>query len=200
MTQDRIPVPDPTRVLAFEDALSHVDRMLDRSHASENFVRLFMRHEQQRRAFVQVGLLRSTDVDKVMQELILVAWRKFSTLADHDYLLSWLCLIARYQVLKYRRKFARERRVLDNSMVELSAAEADSELPLHGRQLAAWEDRVASFTEERRQLLKTANRSGLTVRALAKPWDRGVNWLYKTLVRMRWDLLAWIHHKLEAQG
>jgi RNA polymerase sigma-70 factor (ECF subfamily) len=173
--------------------------MSNRSPASEDFLWVLMRHEQ-RRAFVQVGLPRATDIDKVIQEVSLVAWRKFSTLADHDHLLSWLCLIARYQVLKYRRKFARDRRLLDNSMVELLAAEADSELPLRGRQLAAWADPVASFTKERRQLLKIANRSGQTVRALAKPWDRGVNWLYKTLVRIRWDLLAWIHHKLEAQG
>ena len=174
--------------------------MPDSHPASADFLRLFMRHELQIRAFIRACLPRASDVDEVMQEVSLVAWKKFASLSDHSQFVSWLCLIARYEILKYRRKFARDRLVLDDAMVALLAAEADSELPLRGRQLAALEDCVERLSEERRQLLKTAYSSGQTVRALAEQWGRTENSLYKTLVRIRLDLLQCINHKLEAQA
>ena len=174
--------------------------MPDSHPASEDFLRLFMRHELQIRAFIRACLPRASDVDEVMQEDSLVAWKKFASLSDHSQFVSWLCLIARYEILKYCRKFARDRLVLDDAMVALVAAEADSELPLRGRQFAALEDCVERLSEERRQLLKTAYSSGQTVRALAEQWGRTENSLYKTLVRIRLDLLQCINHKLEAQA
>jgi RNA polymerase sigma-70 factor (ECF subfamily) len=46
----------------------------------EDFLRLFLRHEAELRAFVRACLPRAADVDEVMQEVSLVAWRKFAAL------------------------------------------------------------------------------------------------------------------------
>ena len=47
------------------------------------------------------------DVDDVMQEVSVAALRKFSTLDDHSAFGAWACLIARYELLSARRRFAR---------------------------------------------------------------------------------------------
>ena len=43
-----------------------------------------------------------------MQEVSLVAWRKFPTLTDPAQFPRWGCVIARYEILKFRRTHARD--------------------------------------------------------------------------------------------
>lgn len=76
------------------------DRMPD--HLHEAFLRLFTRCEPELRAFVRSCLPRPQDVDEVMQEVSLVAWRKFGDLDDRGRFAPWACLIARYEILKLR--------------------------------------------------------------------------------------------------
>ena len=48
------------------------------------FLRLFTSHEPKLRAFVRSCLPRRQDADEVMQEVSLVAWRKFGDLDDRS--------------------------------------------------------------------------------------------------------------------
>ena len=70
----------------------------------EQFVRLIMRHDRAIRAYLRSLLPASTDVDEVMQEVGVVAWRKFGELDDPNNFRRWVCVIARYEVLMHRRK------------------------------------------------------------------------------------------------
>ena len=74
--------------------------MADELH--EAFLRLFTRCEPELRAFGRSCLPRPQDVDEVMQEVSLVAWRKSGDLDDRGRFAPWACLIARYEILKYR--------------------------------------------------------------------------------------------------
>ena len=65
--------------------------MADELH--EAFLRLFTRCEPELRAFVRSCLPRLQDVDEVMQEVNLVAWRKFGDLDDRGRFAPWACLI-----------------------------------------------------------------------------------------------------------
>ena len=90
----------------------------------EAFLRLWMQHEPELRAFVRSCCPNAQEVDDVMQEVSVAALRKFSTLDDHSAFGPWACLIARYELLTARRRFARDRLVLDEDIVELLAEEA----------------------------------------------------------------------------
>ena len=74
-----------------------------------------------------------------MQEVCLVAWRKFSELDDPDSFRPWVCVISRYEVLMYRRKKARDRFVLDEEIALFIAEEGFEELVVRERQLEALE-------------------------------------------------------------
>lgn len=73
----------------------------------EQFVRLFAQYEGNVRAFVTSLLPNWEGVDEVMQETSIVLWRKFDEF-DPDRpgskFTDWAFMIARYEVLKYRRK------------------------------------------------------------------------------------------------
>ena len=56
-------------------------------------------------AFVRSCCPRAQEVDEVMQDVSIAAWRKFSSLEDHDAFGAWACMIARYELLMTRRRF-----------------------------------------------------------------------------------------------
>ena len=87
-----------------DDRHPHSNEAMD-SH--EEFLRLWTHHEPELRAFVRSCCPRAQEVDEVLQDVSIAAWRKFSTLDDHAAFGPWACLIARYELLMARRRFAR---------------------------------------------------------------------------------------------
>lgn len=164
-----------------------------------DFLRLFLRHEPELRAFVRACLPRAADVDEVMQEVSLVAWRKFSLLTDPAQFPRWVCLIARFEILKQRRKIARDRLVLDDAVIELLIAEGAEEMPLRERQLRALDDCVAKLPPDRRQVVLAAYASETTIRSLAERLGRTENSLYQLLARTRQELLRCVERTLAGQ-
>ena len=154
----------------------------------EAFLRLFTRHEPELRAFVRSCLPRLQDVDEVMQEVSLVAWRKFGDLDDRSRFASWACLIARYEILKYRRAHARNRILLDEAVIEALADEAAAEMPLHQRRLVALESCFEKLPEARRELAIAAYTPGASQKKIAQQMGRTEGALYQLLSRIRQEL------------
>ena len=119
----------------------------------ELFVRLIMRHDRPIRAFLRGSLPTAADVDEVMQEVSVIAWRKFGQLDDPNGFRRWVCVIARYEVLMHRRKKARDRLVLGQEIEQLIAEEGLEELELREQQLKALEGCLDKLPKERSQLV-----------------------------------------------
>jgi RNA polymerase sigma-70 factor (ECF subfamily) len=78
----------------------------------EAFLRLFSRFEGNLRAFVASLIPTWDGVDEVLQESSVVLWRKFDQFdsqGEESSFLDWAFMIARYEVLKYRRRRATDR-------------------------------------------------------------------------------------------
>ena len=160
----------------------------DTADPHETFLRLWMRHESELRAFVRSCCPKAQEVDDVMQEVSVAALRKFSTLDDHSAFGAWACLIARYELLSARRRFARDRLVLAEDVVALLADEGAKELPLRQRQLRALDHCIKKLPRERRELALTAYAKDTTIRELATQLKRTEGSLYQLLSRIRKEL------------
>lgn len=164
----------------------------DRKHEAvvphEAFLRLWLRHEPELRAFVRSCCLKAEEVDDVMQEVSVAALRKFSTLDDHAAFGPWACLIARYELLSARRRFARDRLVLAEDVVELLAEEGTRELPLRQRQLKVLDQCIERLPRERRELALAAYGKDTTIREMARQLKRTEGSLYQLLARIRMEL------------
>ena len=154
----------------------------------EAFLRLWMQHEPELRAFVRSCCPKAQEVDDVMQEVSVAALRKFSTLDDHSAFGPWACLIARYELLAARRRFARDRMVLAEDVVQLLAEEGAKELPLRQRQLRALDQCIEKLPRERRELALAAYAKDTTIRELAAQLKRTEGSLYQLLARIRKEL------------
>jgi len=163
------------------------------------FVRLLMQHDRTIRAFLRGLLPTSADVDEVMQEVSVVAWRKFDQLDRPENFLRWACGIARYEVLTYRRGKARDRLVLGEDIETLMADEGLEELPQRKQQLAALEDCLNKLPVERRQLVLQAYSARGQLKSLAEKVGKSPEALYKLISRIRRQLLACVERFLAAE-
>jgi len=167
---------------------------------SEGFLRLWTHHEPELRAFVHACIPRAAEVDEVMQEVSLVAWRKFPTLEDHAHFPRWACLIARYEILMARRRHARGRLVLDEDIVAKLAEEGAEEMSVRQRQLEALDGCIAKLPRERRELALAAYAPGASMKELAAQLGRTENSLYQLLARIRQELLRCVERTLAQEA
>jgi len=156
---------------------------------AERFVRLFAEFEPQVRAFVRAGLPSVHDANEVMQEVSVVAWRKFASLENNEGFGRWLCVIARFEILKYRRTKARDRLVLDDELLETIAEEGQEELVCRASEIRNLQTCIEKLPEKHRHLVVQAYTQGQSKKALAAEIGKSQEAMYQLLSRLRLALM-----------
>jgi len=166
-----------------------------RDHQYNQFVRLFVRHERAVRGFVRSLLPSWADVDDVMQEVSLACWRKFDSFEqtgsaeESDEFTRWACMIGRFEVLRQRRKYARDRLVLSEDVIEMLAADAETRLEIADKERGAVENCLQQLSELEQRLLLSVHTPGDSVTRIAKEMDQKARRLYSKVNALR-DILA----------
>ena len=161
----------------------------------ELFVARFARHEPDLRRFIRSLLPSWSDVDEVLQQTAIVIWRKFDQYDPGTHFMKWACVIARFEVLAYRRKMARDRLVFREDVLELMADEGIEEVPARHREHAALEICLAGMPEKSRQFLTLAYTPGVKVKALAAEAGSSAASFYMRLKRLRHQLMQCMENK-----
>ena len=164
------------------------------------FVRLLMRSDRTIRAYLRSLLPTLEDVDEVMQEVSVVAWRKFDQLDDPENFRRWVCVIARYEVLMYRRKKARDRVVLENEIVNLIADEGLEELELREHQLSALEVCMEKLPAQKKQLVLRVYGEKQPVSLIASQMGKTPDAIYKMTSRVRHSLFECVRRSLAGES
>ncbi|MEM8671567.1 MAG: sigma-70 family RNA polymerase sigma factor [Planctomycetota bacterium] len=166
-----------------------------------HFVRLLAKHEPEIRAYIRASLPSSQDVAEVMQNVSLVAWNKFNLLenAEADFA-KWVCVIARFEIMKFRRGLARDRFVLDDDLVQKLCEEGEQEIDQRAEEIRHLEHCLEKLPEDRREIVIDAYRPGASIKELARGRGKKPDALYQLLRRIRQQLEACIHRQLELLG
>jgi RNA polymerase sigma-70 factor (ECF subfamily) len=171
--------------------------------AHETFVRLLLEHEPRVRGFIRGLVPTWNDVDEVVQQASLVAWRKFAQFDPQTNFGSWLMVIARFEALKHRRRVARGPLSFSADVWEILAAEADP--AAHAaesieRRRATLEECLALLGADRRRAVLEAHAPGVRMNELARRLGRGEQAFYKMIQRLRAALLDCMRRRLAAEG
>lgn len=134
----------------------------------EAFVELFTAHEQALRAFVRTLVPTWHDADEIVQEVALTAWRKFAEFEIGTSFISWICMIARFKALSYRRKMARDKLSFNSELLELMADEGLDESDKRKREYLALETCLAKLSEKQRRWVMLAYTPGFSVKEEAE--------------------------------
>ena len=179
------PSPRDPRVVAIDDS----------------FLRLFVRHEAALRAYARVMVPDWDAVDEVMQEASVVMWRKLGQLDSPDHFLPWGKAIVRFEALRARRKFARDRLVFSEELLAMladeSAAIAEEERVLEA---SALQRCLAKLSAAHRELILAPYAGAARVKALSEQSQRSANSLYKLLGRLRAKLQECVERELSIAG
>jgi RNA polymerase sigma-70 factor (ECF subfamily) len=140
------------------------------------------------------------DVDEVMQESSLVLWRKWSDFDPVSSFMQWGCVIARFEVLKHRRRMARDRHVFAADLIELLAEEGTEEIESLHAQRKALEGCLQELPENQRRIVMTSYAPGRTIKEAASDAGKSATALYKTLNRIRTALLECVNSTIKREG
>lgn len=165
----------------------------------EDFVRLLLEHEPQVRGFLRSLLPTCNDVDEVLQEASLVAWRKFADFQQGSAFGGWLLTIARFEALKHRRRMARTPLVFDDDVWEMLADEATEE-PVESSYGSHLEECLSKLKPEQRRLMLEVYSPGVVIRELALQSSKSEEAFYKSVQRMRALLLDCVSKSIARAG
>jgi RNA polymerase sigma-70 factor (ECF subfamily) len=155
----------------------------------EQFVRLFVAQEGRLRVLLRTLVPSLDDLDEVMQETSLAAWRKFSQFEPGTDFLAWTATIGRFEALRRRRERAAERLVFSDELCDLLAQEAIADTEILEAQRRALDACLGKLPEQKRQWLAAAYQPGANFREVAQQSGKTVEAFYKMLQRLR-EILA----------
>jgi len=136
----------------------------------------------------------------VLQETVLVLWRKADEASQAESFYAWAREVARLKVLSYLRDQKRDRHLFDAAYVE---SLADRSMAPSGNEsdLAAYLDECLQMrTQQERDLLRERYALGGSVNEMAKQRGLSPNKLSVTLCRLRHKLWDCVQRKLAAAG
>ncbi len=166
----------------------------------ERFVACFAKWEPDLRRFIRSLLPTADDTDEVLQRTAIAIWRKFDQFDPETNFMKWACVVARFEVLAYRRKMARDRLVFREEILELMAEESVGEMDHRRAEEEALERCLGQLPEGHRNLLTRAYTPGIRIADLAEEAGASAAALYTRLNRMRKGLLECMERNLAKEG
>jgi RNA polymerase sigma-70 factor, ECF subfamily len=166
----------------------------------EEFATLLARVDRALFAFVFAMAPNRDEAEELLQETRVVLWEKFDDFATGTNFLAWAYSVARLEVLKYRERCARHRRLFSNAAIEAISGEIRTSGDNVERRHAALQHCLGKLNARHGQLIRDRYVSGMSVDQLAVRLGRSCDAVYHSLSRIRRGLFECIERTLAAGG
>lgn len=168
---------------------------------NELFIKLLPKHDPSIRAYIRASIPDPADVADVMQNVSIIAWKKFAILETPETDFGkWVCVIARYEILKFRRGKARDRLILDPDIVDKLVEEGIEETAEREDWIKTLQLCLGKLPKSRRQLLLQAYHPDHSIKDIAKQMNKKSNALYQILSRLRLKLVDCIEKETSREN
>jgi len=162
----------------------------------QQFVRLYAANQRRIYAFVRVMVPSAVDADDVIQETLSVLWRKFDTFDPSTNFAAWAMQVARFEVLKWRQRYASRPRMFDVAVIEQLAENAEAISDSVDDRFEALQRCLAQLSETNRRLLQLHYERELPVKTIAELFKRSSKTIYRMLGQVHRSLLGCIRRTL----
>jgi len=169
--------------------------------SEELFIQLFAQNERHIRAFVRSMGLDWTSVDDVVQTVSLIMWRKWDQFDPDTDFMKWARVIARFEVLKFRRTMARDRHVFRGDLMDLladAALERDAQVS-NERYVECLQACLDTLPAKSRELIRATYEGDKSIKEVAAEVGKSATALYKALDRIRKQLQGCIEVRLATE-
>lgn len=171
----------------------------------EKFVTLIARHERRVRGFVSTLVRYRNDIDEVVQQTFLTAWRKIGDFRckevslDEDFV-RWLCTIARFESLAYIRKHSNSRLFFSSELVsQLADMQMRDATLIEDRQEALWAC-IEKLAPKQKDMVRRYYRVNMSAADIAEQDGVTRQAIFKMLRQIRKILARCVEKSLVSQG
>lgn len=164
----------------------------------ERFLSLYSVNQKRIFAFILTLVPRRVDAEDVLQQTAMDMWKLFDRFEAGSSFVTWGITIARYRVLKYRRKRQRAGLVsfLNDEAFQL-VLENEAKYPDSSNlQLPALEGCIQRLNEHERLLLIQRYEDGQTYRNMAEKLNCSIQMVYKRMAIIHTNLLRCIRQTM----
>lgn len=166
----------------------------------DQFLRLYVSHEEALLGFVRTLVPSRDDAREVMQEVAVVLWQRLGDLDDLANFRLWAFGVARFKAMAWLRDRSRDRLVFDEDVLELLADEVSEHADAYEAECRALQSCVEKLNPAQRKLLDAAYAPGARIDALAAQAGRSAMSFYKALHRIRLALIDCTQRMLIQEG
>lgn len=172
--------------------------------SQDEFIVLIARHERRVRGFVGTLVRQREDVDEIVQQSCLTAWKKLTDFVrkeptlDRDFA-RWLCTIARFEALGYVRKRRGSSLLFDSELVSKLADVQLADERLEDRREALGEC-IDKLAENHRDLVRRYYRAEESAAEIAAQEGVSRQAIFKRLRAIRVMLLDCVGQSIGNSG
>ncbi|MBI1371072.1 MAG: hypothetical protein GC162_20780 [Planctomycetes bacterium] len=148
----------------------------------QQFIALFEASQAELLRYLMVLLPQADDAADALQEAAVALWERFDTYESDKPFLPWAYRFAYHHALKHRAKAGRRVRMLSADVLEALA------------------DCVAKLSDDDQSLLQHRYARAITMQQLAADTGRNIHTIYKTLERIRRNLMDCVNTTLTREG
>jgi len=165
----------------------------------DRFMAELMQCQRRLYQYIHAMLPRQHDVEDVMQEVLVVLWKKFDRFDPGTSFHAWASRAAYLEVQNYRRRSSRLVTILDEKVFEQIAVEIDLASDLLEARNEAMQRCIERLSRMDRELLDLRYTPGAAVKDIAKQLERPANSVCKSLSRIRQALWDCINEEMETR-
>ena len=170
------------------------------SDREEQFLKLFLANQKRLHAFILAVVPVWSDADDLLQETSAVLWRKWDEFQPGTDFVSWALQVARYEILKFRKKQRRDRCRFTDRTFDLLVEHAASFRWADDERRDALELCLAKLNDRDRELIRLRYQPGATTQEVADRAGRSLKAIYKALGRIHDRLLHCVRQRLAGRG
>ncbi len=166
--------------------------VMENSNKSE-FVTLLTANYYKIHSFIMSLVPNKADSEDVLQSTVTYMWEHFDDFEPGSRFLAWAFVIAKYQVLTYRKKLSRSKVCFNDDLLDLILAEYQqkpSEIDIKFEKL---EQCLSKLNEQDQKIIKRRFQDDSKVRSIAQEFDTTENRIYKRIARIKDALLKCVN-------
>jgi RNA polymerase sigma-70 factor, ECF subfamily len=160
--------------------------------SADQIVQLLTNVQQQLTRYVRTLVPNRSDAEEVLQETNLFVWRHADEFQLGTNFAAWVCKIAYYQVLTFRKRQSRSRLYFSDALIEQLAGKAMQNMAGGSEEAEALDLCMAKLSDDDRELMDMRYEPGATVEGIAQQVGRSTKAVYNALGRIRTWLLECI--------
>jgi RNA polymerase sigma-70 factor (ECF subfamily) len=162
---------------------------------AELFLALLGKNQHRLSAFVHTLVANWHDGEEIVQDTLIVLWRKFDEFDAATDFFRWAAKVAQFEVLNYRRK-TRHAQVLDADVLEALAATAIKHSDGTAVRRQALGHCLQRLSEQDRKILGLRYQDSGSVEGVAASLGRSTSHVHRMLRRIRDQLVRCIRASL----